>query len=232
MKKVYLAHPISTTGEFNDSIRVAKRIEGIYKRTERYAERTEGICKTSARYVVGIDDKPKYQVYAPALNKAINDKSNNPTPQMIYEQDVERLLDSDIVVVNYTGGDADGTVLELGILSGLALGLDLLIENKMKFYGDRETVLVTMSEFKYDTGSKLTENEVESIHHLILEDSALRYIRSLPKVLIYSSNKRALQPQLHNGIASGKLNHMVLGAIDKYFNWFESEDDVIEYLKK
>lgn len=151
--KLYLAHPISTTGEFNDSIRVAERIENI---------------------------GGKYKVYAPALNKAINDKSNNPTPQMIYEQDVEQLLSADIVVINYTGGDADGTILELGMLAGL-----------------------------YEANSD-----------------------NIPMVLVYSSNKRALQPQLHNGIASGKLNHMVLGAIDKHFKWLSTEENVIEYLKE
>lgn len=173
MKKVYLAHPISTTGEFNDSIRVAERIKDIYRTKEITTEEDD---------VMGTVNEPKYDVYAPALNKAINDKSNNPTPQMIYEQDVERLLDSDIVVVNYTGGDADGTVLELGMLSGM-----------------------------YETGA--TD------------------IAYLPEVYVYSSNKRALQPQLHNGVASGKLNHMVLGAIEKHFTWCANEDEVIQKLR-
>ena len=153
MKKTYLAHPISTTGEFNDSTRVAKRIEEV----------------------AGVE------VYAPALNKEINDKSNNPTPAMIYEQDVDNLLSSDIVVINYTGGDADGTVLELGMLAGMY--------------------------------------EVERMG-------------KLPTVLVYSSNKRALQPQLHHGIASGKLNHMVLGAIDKHFKWCGDEEGMIRELQK
>lgn len=152
MKKVYICHPISTTGEFNDSIRVAKRIEEV----------------------AGVE------VYAPALNDEINDKSNNPTPAMIYEQDVDNLLSSDIVVVNYTGGDADGTVLELGMLAGM-----------------------------YEAGTT-----------------------DLPSVLVYSSNKRALQPQLHRGVASGKLNHMVLGAIDKHFTWCGDEEGMIRALRK
>lgn len=179
MKKVYLAHPISTTGEFNDSIRVAERINHIYI----YDENSE-------------KNMPKYDVYAPALNKAINDKSNNPTPQMIYEQDVERLLDSDIVVINYTGGDADGTVLELGLLAGMY--------EYMAYKKSRTTVI---------SGSYESPN-------------------NLPAVYVYSSNKRALQPQLHNGIASGKLNHMVLGAIDKYFTWCENEDDMVAKLSQ
>lgn len=151
MKKVYLAHSISTTGEFNDSIRVANIIEEL-----------------------------GFEVYAPARNKEINDKNNNPTPQMIYEQDVERLLEADIVVVNYGGGDGDGTVLEMGMLMGM-------------FESNKE---------------------------------------GLPKVIAYSSNKRALQPQLHNGIASGKLNHMVLGGIDKHFLWCGNEQKVLHHLKK
>lgn len=150
MKKIYLCHPISTTGEFNDSIRVAEEME-----------------------------KLGFEVYAPARNKAINDKSNNPTPQMIYEQDVERLLEADIIVMNLTGGDSDGTILEAGILMGM-------------FESNRE---------------------------------------NLPVVFAYSSNKRALQPQHHNGIASGKLNHMVLGGIDKHFTWCGDEHNTLQRLK-
>ena len=171
MKKVYICHPISTTGEFNDSIRVAERIKDVY-RTKEIATEEDG--------VMGTVNEPKYDVYAPALNKAINDKSNNPTPAMIYEQDVDKLLSSDIVVINYTGGDADGTVLELGMLAGM-----------------------------YEAGTT-----------------------DLPSVLVYSSNKRALQPQLHHGVASGKLNHMVLGAIDKHFTWCGDEEGMIRELQK
>ena len=152
-KKVYLAHPISTTGEFNDSIRVAKEIESL-----------------------------GYEVYAPALNKEINDKRNNPTPKMIFEQDLEKLINADIVVLNYTGGDANGTLLELGMLVG-----------------------------------GFTE---------LLRETAQR-------VCVYTSNQRALQPQHHNGIPSGKLNHMVLGAIDACgFDWLSTEKEVMEHLKE
>ena len=149
--KVYLAHPISTTGEFNDSIRVANRIKEL-----------------------------GYEIYAPALNDKINDKSNNPAPSDIYNQDIDELLSADIVVINYTGGDADGTVFELGLLSGLVEAGD----------------------------------------------------EGVPTALVYSSNARALQPQHHNGIASGKLNHMVLGAIDEHFKWVGTEDNMIEELRK
>lgn len=155
MIKVYLAHPISTTGEFNDSVRVARRIEQLHN-----------------------DGEQLYDVYAPALNKAINDKSNNPTPAMIYDQDVDNLLDADVVVVNYTGGDADGTVLEIGLLAGM-----------------------------YEAGAK-----------------------DLPAVYVYSSNKRALQPQFWDDVPSGKLNHMVLGAVEKHFKWCGEEESMIQAL--
>lgn len=185
MKKVYLAHPISTTGEFNDSIRVAKRIEWLDESGYCYLGDVEGLEINGAAYEFEGEMKafvgaPKFEVYAPALNKEINDKSNNPTPAMIYEQDVDNLLSSDIVVVNYTGGDSDGTVLELGMLAGM--------------------------------------HESKSA--------------DLPTVLVYSSNKRALQPQLHHGVASGKLNHMVLGAIDRHFKWCGDEEGLILELQK
>lgn len=88
-KKVYLAHPISTTGEFNDSKRVAQRIREL-----------------------------GYEVYAPAENDKINDKSNNPTPRDIFEGDIHRLEESDIMVVNLTGSLQDGTISEVGFVAG------------------------------------------------------------------------------------------------------------------
>lgn len=232
MKKVYLAHPISTTGEFNDSIRVAERINHIYI----FDEDSE-------------KNMPKYDVYAPALNKAINDKSNNPTPQMIYEQDVERLLDSDIVVVNYTGGDADGTVLEKGILGGLSEAIAVLSAIKNSFKNDEEGILDIMTSVKYLTGKDMNEREIVDIHHLIVSKVIVKYLKVLPKVFVYSSNQRALKPQLYSlilnklyesgideslegFIPSGKLNAMVLGLIEKYFTWCKNEDDMIAKLSQ
>lgn len=94
MMKVYLAHPISTRGEFEDSKRVAKRIREL-----------------------------GFEVYAAAENDSINDKSNDPTPLDIYFGDVTELLSSDIVVVNLTGGLADGTITEVGIVAGYNEGV-------------------------------------------------------------------------------------------------------------
>lgn len=87
--KVYLAHPISTKGEFNDSKRVANEIRSL-----------------------------GFEVYAAAENAGINDKTNDPTPVNIYEADIPEVLSSDIVVVNITGGDQDGTLSEVGATAG------------------------------------------------------------------------------------------------------------------
>lgn len=87
--KVYLAHSIATTGEKRDSIRVANEIR-----------------------------KLGFEVYAAAENNSINDKSNNPTPTDIYNADVSELLNSDILVVNLTGGLQDGTISEIGVVAG------------------------------------------------------------------------------------------------------------------
>lgn len=88
--KIYLAHSISTRGEFNDSLRVAKKIKSM-----------------------GFD------VYAAAENASINDKSNNPRPIDIYRGDVRELMTSNIVVVNLSGGLQDGTISEVGFVSGM-----------------------------------------------------------------------------------------------------------------
>lgn len=85
--KLYLAHPIATTGEESDSIRVSKRLRDI-----------------------------GFEVYAPAENKSINDKTNNPSPEEIYDGDVPKILDCDIFVVNLTGGLQSGTDSEVGMV--------------------------------------------------------------------------------------------------------------------
>lgn len=60
-----------------------------------------------------------FEVYAAALNTSINDKSKDPTPLDIYEGDVEQLLNSDILLVNLTGSQQDGTISEVGFVAGI-----------------------------------------------------------------------------------------------------------------
>src|SRR5690625_4497131 len=90
MTKVYLAHSISTAGEYNDSKRVANEIRAL-----------------------------GYEVYAAAENDSINDKSNEPTPIDIYNGDVSEIMSSDIFVVNLSGGHQDGTISEIGVVAGV-----------------------------------------------------------------------------------------------------------------
>ena len=59
-----------------------------------------------------------YDVYAPALNDSINDKSNDPTPIDIYNGDIDRVVESDVFVVRISGGNEDGTLSEIGFISG------------------------------------------------------------------------------------------------------------------
>lgn len=105
------------------------------------------------------------------------------TAAMIYEQDVERLLAADVMVINYTSGRSHGTILELGMLAGMY-------------------------------------------------EMWMNSMPSIPKVFVYSSNKRMLQPQFWNGIASEGANHMVLGAIEKNFTWCNTEDEMIQELSR
>lgn len=88
--RVYLAHSISTTGEFVDSKRVANNIRDI-----------------------------GYEVYVASENDSINDKSNEPTPLDIYEGDIDEIINADIFVVNLSGGLQDGTISEIGFVAGL-----------------------------------------------------------------------------------------------------------------
>lgn len=89
-KRVYLAHSISTRGEFDDSKRVASKIRSL-----------------------------GYDVYVASDNDSINDKSNEPTPIDVYNGDVSEILACDIFVVNISGGLQDGTISEVGVVSGL-----------------------------------------------------------------------------------------------------------------
>ena len=89
MTKLYYAANISTTGESVDSIRIANNLRQL-----------------------------GYKVYAAAENKTINDKSNDPTPDDIYDGDIPEIKGADIVVVNITGGLQDGTMTEVGFVTG------------------------------------------------------------------------------------------------------------------
>ena len=89
-KRIYLAHPISTTGEFNDSKRVANELRAL-----------------------------GYEVYVASENDSINDKTNEPTPLDIYNGDISEILKADIFVVNVTGGLQDGTISEIGFVAGV-----------------------------------------------------------------------------------------------------------------
>jgi len=92
-KRIYLAHPISTKGEYEDSKRLANELRSI-----------------------------GYEVYAAAENDYINDKTNEPTPLDIYYGDVSEIIGCDIFVMNLTGGLQDGTISELGFVAGFNEG--------------------------------------------------------------------------------------------------------------
>lgn len=89
MVKLYYATSIATQGETLDSIRVANNLRQL-----------------------------GYEVYVASENKSINDKSNNPTPEDIFNGDIYEILSSDIFVVNLTGGTQDGTISEIGFVAG------------------------------------------------------------------------------------------------------------------
>jgi len=127
MLKVYLAHPIDTTGELNDSIRVAQEIESITK-YEYLGTACDLKLETETGEEVEIKksdnhkafmEVPKFDVYTPAFNDNINNKENLPSSELIYTQEFERMLSSDIVVANYTG-EANEVLFSLGYLAGVS----------------------------------------------------------------------------------------------------------------
>ena len=89
MTKIYYATSIATKGEIADSKRLANNLREL-----------------------------GYEVYVASENKSINDKRNDPTPKDIYDGDINEIISSDIFVVNLTGGHQDGTISEIGFVSG------------------------------------------------------------------------------------------------------------------
>lgn len=131
MSKIYLAHAISTKGEFDDSKRVADEIRRL-----------------------------GYSVYTAAENLAINDKTNEPTVQDIYNGDVDEIISSDTVVANLSGGHQDGTISEVGFVAGYN-------EGRTAFHGEIPII-------GYSSNSRLAHPQfhkgISSAHanHLVL----------------------------------------------------------------
>lgn len=114
-----------------------------------------------------------YSTYAPAENKSINDKSNNPTPLDIYNGDVEKLLSCDILLVELHGGKQDGTIWECG----WACGWNERNEEINKLFEGEFSPFVPLKNkviFFYTSNTRLLNNAMwegipsESLNHLVL----------------------------------------------------------------
>lgn len=49
-------------------------------------------------------------------------------------------------------------------------------------------------------------------------------------VVAYTSNARLMQPQFYCGISSAGANHLVLGGVDVWGIWVDTEEEMLEYL--
>lgn len=223
---VYLAHGISDRANFHDSLRIAQEIESI---------------KTT-------DGSQKFEVYAPAGNKKINDKSNNPTPIDIYDEDMKRLDSHDVVVANYTGVNSLGTLLEISTLGAYYQKVKQIVEDAKELASE---LINEEKTYEYFNDYEL---EISEAYVLGIETFVNKFINQqmnkLPKVFVYTSNARTIQPQLYNPrlqeqydpekhgknlfgfIASGSENHMVVGMIVRHLNWCETEEEVMEKLRQ
>lgn len=126
-----------------------------------------------------------FEVYTPATNDSINDKRNNPTPRMIYDADMDRLQECDILLVNINGGHQDGTIFEIGAIC---------LRNEY--------------------------NEIFNLGEI--------------EIIPFTRNQRLLDTQIHKGIASASVNHLVFGGVEK---WSHHErlltyEEAIERLKE
>lgn len=59
-----------------------------------------------------------------------------------------------------------------------------------------------------------------------------RSLKKPIKIVAFTSNERLLQPQFWNGIASGGMNHLVAGMIDKHGIFVGGEEDMLDYMEK
>ena len=75
--------------------------------------------KAAQKVIAGKIRKIGYEVYSASENDSIND----PTPVDIYNEDIDRIKESDIFVVRISGGNEDGTLSEIGMVAGWNEGL-------------------------------------------------------------------------------------------------------------
>lgn len=145
-----------------------------------------------------------YSTYAPAENKTINDKTNNPTPLDIYNGDVEKLLSCDILLVELHGGKQDGTIWECGWACGWNernLEIEECISKLQK---------ILPEEFFYHLEKQKRKNKV---------------------IFFYTSNTRLLNNAMWEGIPSESLNHLVLGGFMKFGRYLGSPDEMLKFME-
>lgn len=224
---LYLAHPVADKANFHDSLRIANEIESISN----------------------TDGSQKFKVYAPAGNKKINDKSNNPTPIDIYDEDMERLDTHDVVVANYTGVNSLGTLLEISTLGAYYQKVKQIVEDAKLLSENMIFGIHGLNE----TTDNILEHRENNAYIQGIQDFVELFIKlqmnRLPKVFVYTSNARTIQPQLYNPrlqeqydpkkhgnnlfgfIASGSENHMIIGMIVRHLTWCETEEEVLKHLR-
>lgn len=173
MTKIYYATSIATQGETLDSIRVANNLRQL-----------------------------GYEVYVASENKSINDKSNNPTPEDIFNGDIYEILSSDIFVVNLTGGTQDGTISEIGFVAG------------------------------WNEANSFDSEEKRKLRDEGLSNREIDYIEGNIPIVAFTTNTRIMQPQHHHGVPSASANHLVLGMIDKFGDFVGGEKELYEFLSK
>ena len=67
-----------------------------------------------------------YEVYSAIEDESINDKTNDPSPEQIFNNDLKGILQADIFLFLETGGIQIGTHVELGIVLGrISMGDDI-----------------------------------------------------------------------------------------------------------
>lgn len=177
MTKVYLAGGISDTDRFEGQKRTARQL------------RQRG-CN----------------VYAAAENDSINDKSNDPEPIDIYNGDINKVKESDIFIARLSGGNEDGTISEIGMVSGWN---ERLLEERM--------FLRSIIHLEYEDMIEAIERRIE--------------MEQIIEILVYITNSRIMQPQFYKGVPSAKLNHLVLGMVDRWGKLLGDEDDMLRYMK-
>lgn len=180
--KVYTASPISTEGDALFADEMSQQLRSL-----------------------------GYEVYSPIEDKSINDKSNDPTPQQIFVNDLDGINYADIIVVNETGREQVGTHVELGIVLE-RVGMQTRLQENGLLHDVRVTITdPDTKEMDSLVFRVVSEGRYGEIHSVL-------YTRELPK-------KMSIELEVHDAL----LESGTVFLLDSLKDMFPGKEVTLEF---